>query len=139
MVLLVLFALVAGAGTALSPCVLPVLPAVLVGGGDRRSAAAARRRLRAGALLHVRDRRARLRDRGARAAERPGATLAIVTLLAFGVLLLVPPLSDRVEAWISRIVPGRRGGRGDGFGSGLSSAPASASSTRRAPARSSPG
>ena len=29
MVLLMLFALVAGAATALSPCVLPVLPAVL--------------------------------------------------------------------------------------------------------------
>src|SRR5215208_4093528 len=39
MVLLMLFALVAGAATALSPCVLPVLPAVLgagVGGGRRR-------------------------------------------------------------------------------------------------------
>ena len=39
MVLLVLFALLAGAGTALSPCVLPVLPAVLsagVTGGGRR-------------------------------------------------------------------------------------------------------
>jgi cytochrome c biogenesis protein CcdA len=37
--LLVLFALIAGAGTALSPCVLPVLPAVLsagVTGGRRR-------------------------------------------------------------------------------------------------------
>src|SRR6201996_6343654 len=37
-VLLVLFALVAGAGTALSPCVLPVLPALLSAGatGGRR-------------------------------------------------------------------------------------------------------
>ena len=32
MALLVLFALVAGAGTALSPCVLPVLPALLGAG-----------------------------------------------------------------------------------------------------------
>ena len=39
MALLMLFALVAGAGTALSPCVLPVLPALLsagVTGGRRR-------------------------------------------------------------------------------------------------------
>src|ERR687895_640496 len=33
MIVLVLFAFVAGAGTALSPCVLPVLPAVLASGG----------------------------------------------------------------------------------------------------------
>jgi cytochrome c biogenesis protein CcdA len=45
--------------------------------------------------------------------------LAIVTLLVFGALLLLPPLADRVEAWISRIVPGPARGRGDGFGSGL--------------------
>ncbi|HYY73586.1 MAG TPA: hypothetical protein VE662_02085, partial [Solirubrobacterales bacterium] len=38
MVLLIIFALLAGAGTALSPCVLPVLPAVLSAGltGGRR-------------------------------------------------------------------------------------------------------
>ena len=38
MALLMLFALVAGAATALSPCVLPVLPAVLAAGvtGGRR-------------------------------------------------------------------------------------------------------
>ena len=39
MVLLMLFALIAGAGTALSPCVLPILPAVLsagITGGRRR-------------------------------------------------------------------------------------------------------
>ena len=38
MVLLALFAFIAGAGTALSPCVLPVLPAVLSAGatGGRR-------------------------------------------------------------------------------------------------------
>jgi cytochrome c biogenesis protein CcdA/thiol-disulfide isomerase/thioredoxin len=46
-------------------------------------------------------------------------TLAIVTLLVFGLLLLAPPLADRVEAWISRVVPGPARRRGDGFGSGL--------------------
>src|SRR5207247_4473185 len=33
--------------------------------------------------------------------------------------LLMPPLADRVEAWISRIAPGPVRGRGDGFGSGM--------------------
>ena len=66
-------------------------------------------------------------------------TLAIVTLLVFGLLLLVPPLADRVEAWISRIVPGAaRDEAATGSARASSSAPASASSTRRAPARSSP-
>ena len=35
MALLVIFAFLAGAGTALSPCVLPVLPALLSAGADR--------------------------------------------------------------------------------------------------------
>ena len=119
MVLLVLFALLAGAGTALSPCVLPVLPAVLsagVTGGRRRPLGvvcglAASFTFATVALVYV-----------IAALGLPNdllRTIAIVTLLAFGLLLLVPPLSDRVEAWISRVVPGpaRRGG--DGFGSGL--------------------
>ena len=41
MLLLMIFALLAGAGTALSPCVLPILPALLgagVTGGRRRPA-----------------------------------------------------------------------------------------------------
>jgi hypothetical protein len=46
-------------------------------------------------------------------------TIAIATLAGFGVMLLVPPLADRVEAWISRVVPGASRPRGDGFGSGL--------------------
>ena len=46
-------------------------------------------------------------------------TIAIVVLAGFGVTLLIPPLRDRVEAWISRIVPGPSRVRRDGFGSGL--------------------
>jgi cytochrome c biogenesis protein CcdA/thiol-disulfide isomerase/thioredoxin len=118
-VLLVLFALLAGAGTALSPCVLPVLPAVLsagVTGGRRRPLGvvcglAGSFTFATVALVYV-----------IAALGLPNdllRTLAILTLLAFGLLLLVPPLADRVEAWISGVVPGpaRRGG--DGFGSGL--------------------
>src|SRR5438093_12446048 len=119
MALLMLFALVAGAGTALSPCVLPVLPAVLsagVTGGRRRPLGVALGlalsfTFATVALVYV-----------IAALGLPNdltRTLAIVTLAAFGVLLLVPPLSDRLEAWISRVVPGPARGRGDGFGSGM--------------------
>jgi cytochrome c biogenesis protein CcdA/thiol-disulfide isomerase/thioredoxin len=117
--LLVLFALVAGAGTALSPCVLPVLPAVLsagVTGGHRRPLGvvvglALSFTFATVALVYV-----------IAALGLPNdlvRTIAIVTLLVFGALLLVQPLADRVEAWISRIVPGPARRRGDGFGSGL--------------------
>jgi cytochrome c biogenesis protein CcdA/thiol-disulfide isomerase/thioredoxin len=117
--LLMLFALVAGAGTALSPCVLPVLPALLgagVTGGRRRplgvvTGLVVSFTFAAVALVYVIDALG-LPDDLVR-------TLAIVTLAVFGVVLLVPGLGDRLEAWISRIVPGPRRGGGDGFGSGL--------------------
>jgi len=117
-ILLIVFALVAGAGTALSPCVLPVLPAVLsagMTGGRRRplgvvAGLALSFTFATVALVYV-----------IAALGLPNdlvRTVAIVTLLVFGVLLLVPPLADPVEAWISRIVPGPARRRGDGFGSG---------------------
>ena len=119
MAVLILFALVAGAGTALSPCVLPVLPAVLsagVTGGRRRplgvvAGLALSFTFATVALVYV-----------IAALGLPNdlaRTLAIVTLIVFGALLLMPPLADRVEAWISRIVPGPTRSRGDGFASGL--------------------
>ena len=46
-------------------------------------------------------------------------TLAIVVLLVFGITLLLPPVADRVEAWISRFTPALRNRRGDGFWSGF--------------------
>src|SRR5215218_2995780 len=119
MVLLLPFALLAGAGTALSPCVLPVLPAVLsagVTGGRRRPQGVALGlavsfTFATVALVYV-----------IAALGLPNdiaRTLAIVTLAAFGVLLLMPPLAARLEAWISRLAPGPARPRGGGFGSGL--------------------
>jgi cytochrome c biogenesis protein CcdA/thiol-disulfide isomerase/thioredoxin len=118
-VLLVLFALLAGAGTALSPCVLPVLPAVLsagVTGGRRRPLGVALGlalsfTFATIALVYV-----------IAALGLPNELtrdLAIATLLVFGVLLCIQPLADRLEGWISSVVPkpGRPGG--DGFGSGM--------------------
>ena len=119
MVLLMLFALLAGAGTALSPCVLPVLPAVLsagVTGGRRRPLGVVTGLVLSFtfavvALVYV-----------IHALGLPDDLLrnvAIGVLFAFGFTLLVPSLSDRIEAAISRLAPGPHGGSGDGFGSGF--------------------
>jgi cytochrome c biogenesis protein CcdA/thiol-disulfide isomerase/thioredoxin len=118
-ILLVLFALLAGAGTALSPCVLPVLPAVLsagITGGRGRplgvvSGLAISFTFATVALVYVIEALGLPNDLT--------RTIAIVVLAGFGVTLLVPPLSDRLEAWISRAVPGPSRTGGDGFGSGL--------------------
>src|SRR5262245_61381676 len=119
MVLLMLFALVAGAGTALSPCVLPILPAVLsagVTGGRRRPLGVATGlaisfTFATVALVYVIDALG-LPDDIAR-------NIAIVVLLTFGIALLFPAIGDRIEAWASRVAPGPARFRGDGFGSGL--------------------
>ena len=119
MALLILFALLAGAATALSPCVLPVLPAVLgagATGGRRRPLGIVTGLVLAFtfatvALVYVID-----------ALGLPDGivrTIAIVTLALFGVTLLVPSLGDRIEAWGSRLAPGPARVGGDGFGSGL--------------------
>ena len=119
MALLMLFALVAGAGTALSPCVLPILPAVLsagVTGGRRRplgvvTGLALSFTFATVGLVYVID-----------ALGLPNGVardIAIVVLFAFGFSLLVPPIGDRVEAFASRLAPGPARFGGDGFGSGL--------------------
>jgi cytochrome c biogenesis protein CcdA len=119
MALLMLFALVAGAGTALSPCVLPILPAVLsagVTGGRRRplgvvTGLALSFTFATVALVYLIDALG-LPDDIAR-------TVAIVVLFAFGFSLLVPAIGDRIEAFASRLAPGPARFRGEGFGSGL--------------------
>jgi cytochrome c biogenesis protein CcdA/thiol-disulfide isomerase/thioredoxin len=124
-VLLILFGFLAGAGTALSPCVLPVLPIALSAGatGGRRRPLGIVVGLTASftfatvALVYVLD-----------ALGLPDTllrTLAIVVLLAFGVTLLIPPLAARLEGRLSRIagsiggIGGAATARGDGFRSGL--------------------
>jgi cytochrome c biogenesis protein CcdA/thiol-disulfide isomerase/thioredoxin len=118
-VLLMLFAFVAGAGTALSPCVLPVLPAVLsagVTGGRRRplgvvTGLALSFTFAVVALVYLID-----------ALGLPDDLLrnvAIGVLLVFGVTLLTPPVAARLEAWVSRFARAPAMRRGEGFGSGL--------------------
>jgi len=120
MVLLMLFGFVAGAGTALSPCVLPVLPIALSAGatGGRRRplgivvGLAVSFTFATVALVYV-----------ISALGLPNdllRKLAIGVLFAFGVVLMVPPLAARVEAALSRLSGrvGIAGGGGDGFWSG---------------------
>src|SRR3954462_9793278 len=120
MVLLILFAFVAGVGTAFSPCVLPVLPIALSAGatGGRRRPLGIVTGLALSftfvtvALVYV-----------IHALGLPNdllRTVAIVGLILFGLALAIPPVGDRLEAWLQRIGPTRaRKRRGDGFGSGL--------------------
>jgi cytochrome c biogenesis protein CcdA/thiol-disulfide isomerase/thioredoxin len=113
------FALLAGVGTALSPCVLPVLPAVLgagVTGGRRRPLGVVSGLVLAFtfatvALVYVIDALGLPND--------SVRTVAIVTLLAFGISLLIPSLGERIEAFGSRLAPGPARVGGEGFGSGL--------------------
>jgi cytochrome c biogenesis protein CcdA/thiol-disulfide isomerase/thioredoxin len=120
MALLILFGFIAGAATALSPCVLPVLPIALSAGatgGQRRPLGivvglALSFTFATVALVYV-----------ISALGLPNdllRKLAIVALLGFGVTLMIPPLAARLEAWISQFA-GRAGlatGQGDGFWSG---------------------
>ncbi|MCB0875464.1 MAG: cytochrome c biogenesis protein DipZ [Solirubrobacterales bacterium] len=119
MLLLAAFALLAGAGTALSPCVLPILPAVLsagVSGGRRRPLGIVvgltlSFTFAAVALVYVIEALGLPDD-----IQR---IVAIVVLIGFGVALMVPAVGDRIEAWISRVVGVPRMRGGEGFGSGL--------------------
>jgi cytochrome c biogenesis protein CcdA/thiol-disulfide isomerase/thioredoxin len=120
MALLILFGFIAGAATAVSPCVLPVLPIALSAGatGGRGRPLGIVAGLTVSftfavvALVYV-----------ISALNLPNEflrDLAIGVLIVFGVVLLVPPLADRLEARMSGFA-GRAGGPrtgGDGFWSG---------------------
>jgi len=119
MLLLIIFGFIAGAGTALSPCVLPVLPVVLAAGasGGRRRPLGIVAGLVASftfstvALVYL-----------ISALGLPDDLLrkvAIIVLLGFGITLLIPPLAARIEGYVSRFAGGARIKRdGDGFWSG---------------------
>ncbi len=122
MALLILFGFVAGAATALSPCVLPVLPIALSAGatGGRRrplgivAGLAVSFTFATVALVYV-----------ISALGLPDdllRKLAIFVLIGFGVSLMIPPVAARLEAYMSRfagIAGGPRSGGGDGFWSGV--------------------
>jgi cytochrome c biogenesis protein CcdA/thiol-disulfide isomerase/thioredoxin len=119
MIVLLGFAVLAGAGTALSPCVLPVLPALLSAGG------VGGRRRPLGVVLGLSVTFAvtivgiaKVTD-GVGLGSDPLRAVAVVVLLGAGVTLLVPSISDRLEARMSRLAALGPRSRGDGFRSGL--------------------
>jgi cytochrome c biogenesis protein CcdA/thiol-disulfide isomerase/thioredoxin len=119
MILLMAFALVAGAVTAVTPCVLPVLPALVsasAAGGQRRPAGVV-----VGLTLTFFVTIVGLASivNGVGLADETTRTVAIIVLAAFGVTLVIPALGHRLEerlAWLSRLGPRRAGA---GFASGL--------------------
>jgi cytochrome c biogenesis protein CcdA/thiol-disulfide isomerase/thioredoxin len=119
MLLLLLFALIAGMGTAITPCVLPVVPALL-----SASAAGGRRRpvgivLGLAVTFTIAIVLLAQLVKGIGLASGAARTLAIVVLIGFGIVLLFPQVTARIEAPLSRL--GRFGPktRGTGFWSGL--------------------
>jgi cytochrome c biogenesis protein CcdA/thiol-disulfide isomerase/thioredoxin len=119
MLALMLFALIAGAGTAISPCVLPVLPAVLSAGatGGRRRPLAIVLGLAVTFTVTIVG-FAKVVG-GVGLGDGALRSLAVVVLLGFGVTLLMPRVTAWLEAPLSRLA--RFGPRtaGDGFWSGL--------------------
>src|SRR5215470_6975194 len=115
MLLLMLFAFVAGAGTAITPCVLPVLPALLsasAAGGRRRPLGiviglAVTFTIAIVALAQL--------AKGVGLAAGAARTLAVIVLIGFGVVMLVPELSARLEAPLSRLARFGPRTRGNGF------------------------
>lgn len=119
MLLLMLFAAIAGAGTAITPCVLPVLPALLSAsavGGARRPIGIVLGL--AGTFTIVIVALAQF-VQGVGLATGATRTLAIVVLIGFGLTLLIPSLAQRVQAPLSRLSRFGPRTRGDGFWSGV--------------------
>jgi cytochrome c biogenesis protein CcdA/thiol-disulfide isomerase/thioredoxin len=119
MIILLAFAFLAGAGTALSPCVLPVLPALLSAGG------VGGRRRPLGVVLGLSITftvtivgLAKVVD-GVGLGSDPLRAISVVVLLVFGVVLLLPDVAARIEAPLSRLARFGPRSSGDGFLSGL--------------------
>jgi cytochrome c biogenesis protein CcdA/thiol-disulfide isomerase/thioredoxin len=119
LIILLGFAVLAGAGTALSPCVLPVLPALLASGG------VGGRRRPLGVVIGLTVTFtivivgvANVVD-GVGLGSDPLRDIAVAVLLGSGLALIVPGMADRLEARMSRISALGPKSRGDGFRSGL--------------------
>src|ERR1700758_876348 len=98
MLLLMLFALIAGAGTAITPCVLPVVPALLASsatGGRRRPIGIV---IGLAATVTIAIVLLAQLARGGGLATGAARAVAIAVLIVFGVALLVPDLTARIEA-----------------------------------------
>src|SRR5438105_13612892 len=102
MALLIVFAFIAGAGTAITPCVLPVLPALLSAG----STGGRRRPL--GIVLGLAVTFAVTIIGIAKVVDGVGLGtsllryIAVAVLLAFGAIVAIPEVAARLEAPLSR-------------------------------------
>src|SRR3954466_13028072 len=119
MVLLLAFALLAGAGTALSPCVLPVLPALLSAGG-----AGGRRRplgvvLGLAVTFTITIVGVAEVIGGVGLGTDPLRVLPGVVLPGFGLALMLPGVAARLETPLARLSRLGPRTRGNGFASGL--------------------
>src|SRR5271166_91201 len=119
MIVLLTFAFLAGAGTALSPCVLPLLPALLSAGG----VGGRRRPLGVVVGLSVTFTVTIVGVAkvvgGVGLGSDPLRGLSVVVLIAFGLALLMPSLAARLEAPLSRLARFGPRSTGTGFASGL--------------------
>jgi len=119
MLLLLGFAFLAGAGTALSPCVLPVLPAVLSasGAGGRRRPLGVVLGLTVTFTVTI----VGIAEvvGGVGLGTDPLRALAVVVLAGFGIALLFPSVAARLETPLARLSRYGPRTRGDGFASGL--------------------
>ncbi|MCL2418186.1 MAG: cytochrome c biogenesis protein/redoxin, partial [Conexibacteraceae bacterium] len=119
MPLLLIFAFVAGLATAITPCILPILPALL-----SASAVGGRRRplgIVLGLAITFIITIVLLAQvvKGIGLASGATREITIVVLIAFGLVLLIPELAQRVQAPLSRLARFGPKTRGDGFWSGL--------------------
>ena len=119
MIVLIAFAVLAGAGTALSPCVLPVLPAMLSAagvGGRRRPLGVV-----VGLMITFTITIVGIASvvGGVGLGSDPLRDLAVAVLLVMGLALILPGVADRMEARMSRMARFGPRTRGDGFASGL--------------------
>src|ERR1039458_4024274 len=119
MIVLIGFAVLAGAGTALSPCVLPVLPAMLSAagvGGPRRPLGVV-----LGLMVTFTITIVGIASvvGGVGLGSDPLRDLAVAVLLVMGLALILPGVADRVEARMSPMARFGPPTRGDGFASGL--------------------
>src|SRR5581483_9871106 len=119
MIVLMLFAVIAGAGTAVTPCVLPVLPALLSAsgtGGRRRPAGIVLGMTITFAISII---ALSSISKGIGLGNGVVRTVSWIALIAFGVVMLVPALAERVQAPLSRLARFGPKSRGSGFGSGI--------------------
>jgi cytochrome c biogenesis protein CcdA/thiol-disulfide isomerase/thioredoxin len=118
MSVLTFFAFLSGIVTILSPCILPVLPIVLSGsvGGKRKPFGVVVGFVASFSLFTL------TLSALVQALNVPPDTMrvvALVIIVSFGILLVIPPLQQRFELLASKLVGGKGGSQKNGFSGGV--------------------